>query len=197
MSDSKPALETAVDDELLMDHEYDGIKEYDNPMPAWWKALFLASVLFSVGYVFWYHVSGRGQSVAEEYAADVKAANAIRAKQALKEKVSEETLVQLMSDANLMQGAAQLFDQKCKACHAEQGQGNIGPNLTDNHWIHGQGQLMDIYKVVSGGSVLKGMPAWSQQLSPTELRQVVAFVGTLRGKNVPGKAPEGNEVPAP
>lgn len=187
--------EAPRDEDKLMDHEYDGIREYDNPMPGWWKALFLGSVVFSVGYVFWYHVSGRGPSVADEYAADVAAANAVAAAQAMKETVSEASLEKLMADGQMMQSAAQLFDQKCKQCHADQGQGNIGPNLTDNHWIHGKGTLMDIYQTVSEGVLVKGMPAWSKQLSPTELKQVVAFVGTLRGKNVPGKPPEGQPVP--
>lgn len=189
------ASESPYDEDKLMDHEYDGIREYDNPMPGWWKALFLGSVLFSFGYVFWYHISGHGLSVAEEYAADVAAANAVAAAQAMKEKVSEASLEKLMADAQMTQSGAQLFDQKCKQCHAEQGQGNIGPNLTDDYWIHGKGSLMDIYQTVSEGVLVKGMPAWNKQLSPKELKQVVAFVGTLRGKNVPGKAPEGQPVP--
>ena len=78
--------------------------------------------------------------------------------------------------------------------HAEQGQGNIGPNLTDDHWLHGKGTLMDIYGTVHDGVPQKGMPAWSRQLTPAELTKVVAFVGTLRGKDLPGKAPEGAEV---
>ena len=71
----------------------------------------------------------------------------------------------------------------------------IGPNLTDNAWIHGAGKLTDIYGVVDGGVAAKGMPAWGRQLTPIELRKVVAFVGTLRGTNVPGKAAEGTPVP--
>ena len=113
----------------------------------------------------------------------------------MKESVSEPALEKLMADAGMMQVAATLFDQKCKQCHAEQGQGNIGPNLTDDHWIHGRGTLMDIHSTVSQGVLLKGMPAWSKQLNPAELKQLVAYVGTLRGRNVPGKAPEGTQVP--
>ncbi len=186
-----------LDEEMLMDHEYDGILEYDNPMPGWWKNIFLGSVLFSLGYVFWYHVSGRGPSVAEEYAADVAVANAIAAEQAMKEEVSEASLEKLMNDSAMMQSAAQLFDQKCKQCHADKGQGNIGPNLTDNYWIHGKGKLMDIYKTVSEGVLVKGMPAWSKQLPPAQVKQLAAYVGTLRGKNIPGKAPEGTPLAEP
>lgn len=183
------------DRDLVLDHEYDGIREYDNPMPGWWKGLFWVTIAFSACYVFWFHGSGRGSSVAEEFADDVAHANAAAAAVAMKESVSEASLEKLMADAAMMQVAAQLFDQKCKQCHAEQGQGNIGPNLTDDHWIHGQGTLMDIHSTVSQGVLLKGMPAWSKQLTPAELKPLVAYVGTLRGRNVPGKPPEGTRVP--
>jgi len=195
--DASEAPETAATEvpaDQVLDHEYDGIREYDNPMPGWWKALFWASVLFSVGYVFWYHVAERGTSVAQEFADDVASANAVAAARAMRETVSEASLTQLMADAGMMQNAAGLFGQKCKPCHADQGQGNIGPNLTDRYWIHGQGNLMDIHQTVSNGVLAKGMPAWSKQLTPVELKQLVAYVGTLRGSNVPGKAPEGAEV---
>lgn len=178
-----------------MDHEYDGIREYDNPMPGWWKALFWVTVIFSLGYVFWFHVAERGASVEQEFAGDVARANALAAARAMKETVSESSLETLMADAATMQSAAMLFEQKCKQCHAAEGQGNIGPNLTDRHWVHGRGTLMDIHRTVSDGVLEKGMPAWSRQLAPADLRQLVAYVGTLRGKNLPGKAPEGAEVP--
>jgi cytochrome c oxidase cbb3-type subunit III len=86
---------------------------------------------------------------------------------------------------------------RCAQCHAEDGRGNIGPNLTDHYWIHGQGKLLDIYEVVHDGVPAKGMPAWSRQLSPAELAKVTAFVGSIRGKNLPGKGPEGAKVDAP
>ncbi len=177
----------------LTDHEYDGIAEYDNPMPGWWKALFLATVVFSGLYVFWYHISGRGPSIEDSYHAEVAEANARAAKLAMREQVSEASLEKLMADGSMMQNAARLFAQKCEQCHAAQGQGNIGPNLTDHYWIHGEGRLMDIYRTVSEGVLEKGMPAWNKQLAPAELKQLVAFVGTMRGKNLPGKSHEGKE----
>jgi len=183
------------DSENLMDHEYDGILEYDNPMPGWWKALFWATVAFSFGYVFWFHVAGRGTSVAQEFSEDVAQANAAAAARAMQETVSEGALEKLMADAAMMQGAAGLFAERCKQCHGDQAQGIIGPNLTDKYWTHGRGTLMDIHATVSAGVPAKGMPAWSKQLTPAELKQLVAYVGTLRGKNVPGKPPEGSEVP--
>lgn len=182
-----------VNDERLLDHSYDGIMEYDNPMPRWWVWMFWGSFWFSCAYLFHYWV-GNGASVADDYAAEMAVINAAKAKEALAQSVSEETLHQVMMDQTSLTGGKAVFVGKCVACHLEQGQGSIGPNLTDKHWIHGQGTLMDIYATVSAGVAAKGMPAWSRQLTPAELRQVVAYVGTIRGSNVAGKAPEGEAV---
>ena len=178
-----------------MDHDYDGIREYDNPLPRWWVRIWLCTFLFSVGYFFHYHVSGNGTSVAASYEADMAEAREAEAKRSLAEPVSEESLSKLMSDAALMTDAKALFGLRCSPCHGERAQGVIGPNLTDNSWIHGTGTLTDIYTVAEGGVASKGMPAWGRTLTPIELRKVVAFVGTQRGKNVPGKAPEGTPLP--
>lgn len=175
----------------LLDHEYDGIREYDNPLPGWWVLAFWATFVFSIGYFFHYHVSGNGSSIAASYAEDERLAQIAKSQRALAEAPSEAALSTLMADAALMAAAAEDFSKRCAACHATEGQGLIGPNLTDAHWLHGSGSLMDIYKVVSEGVPAKGMPAWQAQLSSQEVRRVVAFVGTLRGKNVAGKAPEG------
>ncbi len=172
-------------------HEYDGIREYDNPMPRWWTAMFWASFFFCLGYAFWYSLTGNGLGMLEEYEADVQEARAKAAGLALAEPVTEDSLAKLALDASMMAGAAQVYAQRCAACHADQGQGLIGPNLTDAHWLHGDGSFAAIYGVVSEGVPAKGMPAWNKQLTPDELRQVSAFIGSLRGKNLPGKAAEG------
>lgn len=177
-------------EDSLLDHEYDGIQEFDNPMPRWWVWIFWGSLWFSLAYLFHYWI-GNGESVAAVYEQDVQAAAALVAKEAMSQAVTEETLTPLLADSGTTGAGQAIFASKCAPCHLE-GQGSIGPNLTDDSWIHGGGKLMDIYGVVSEGVAEKGMPAWSRQLSPAELRQVVAFVGTLRGKNMPGKAPEGN-----
>ena len=177
----------------LLDHAYDGIQEYDNPMPRWWVWIFWGTFLYSLGYIFHYWV-GNGQSVADNYEAEMDIVRAARAKEAMAQSVSEDVLQQVMSDASSVSAGADVFSQKCVTCHLEKGQGSIGPNLTDEYWIHGQGGLMDIFNTVSEGVPAKGMPAWSRQLSPVELRQVVAFVGTLRGTKVDGKPPEGEPV---
>lgn len=190
---STSASDDAEQDQLL-DHLYDGIQEYDNPMPGWWKAIFWGTFFYSIAYLFHYTV-GNGTSPAEDYAEDLATANAIRAKEAMNQEISEASLAQVLVDASSISQGAAVFAARCVACHLEKGEGSIGPNLTDDHWIHGTGQLMDIHQVVSEGVAAKGMPAWSRQLTPAELRQVVAYVGTLRGTNVPGKAPEGEQIP--
>ncbi|MEO7037519.1 MAG: cbb3-type cytochrome c oxidase N-terminal domain-containing protein [Polyangiaceae bacterium] len=188
-----PAKSRAPEAELL-EHEYDGIQEYDNPLPRWWVWMWVGSFLFSIGYFFHYHVSHNGVSIADGYEQDMREARELEAKSSLAQPVSEDSLNKLTLDAALMTDAQTLFVSKCSPCHGEHAQGIIGPNLTDGSWIHGRGSLTDIYGVVEGGVAAKGMPAWGRLLTPIELRKVVAFVGTLRGKNVPGKAAEGTPL---
>lgn len=178
----------------LLDHEYDGIHEYDNPLPGWWVAIFWGTIVFAGAYGFHYHVSGNGTSVAQAYAEETAIAQKEQAALAMKETVSEDGLKKLMLDAATLAEAKGIFAQRCTPCHGENAQGVIGPNLTDGSWIHG-GKLMEIYHTIGEGVPEKGMPAWKMQLTPQQLRQVAAFVGSIRGKNLPGKAPEGIPVP--
>ena len=178
----------------LLEHEYDGIREYDNPLPRWWVWMFAGSFFFSIGYFFHYHISHNGMSIAEGYEQDMREARELEAKQSLAQPVTEDSLTKLTLDSALMADAGVLFVARCAPCHGEHAQGVIGPNLTDGSWIHGQGTLTDIYGVVEGGVAAKGMPAWGRLLTPVELRKVVAYVGTQRGKNLPGKPPEGVEI---
>lgn len=189
VSDKK---EGSAEDQLL-EHQYDGIQEYDNPMPGWWVWMFWGSFIFSCGYIFHYWI-GNGESEIHTYEGEMVIARELAAKQAMEQSVSEESLAQVLADEGSLKAGNEVFQARCAACHLDQGQGLIGANLTDRHWIHGKGELMDIYKTVSDGVLEKGMPAWSRQLTPVELRQVVAFTGSLRGKNVPGKAAEGQLV---
>lgn len=199
---SIPADETAnKSDEILLDHDYDGIQEYDNPLPRWYKQIFLWSIVFSFCYLFYYHITGAGPSLQELYAQDMAALRAQQAQELLTHKVTEQSLSELMADEMMMKDARALFVERCQVCHADRAQGNIGPNLTDGFWIHGKGSLMDIYQVVSNGVAQKGMPAWSKQLPPLQVRMLAAYVGSLRNTNVAGKGPEGTPVqqkePAP
>lgn len=193
MSEQPSNKPSETTDELL-EHEYDGIREYDNPLPKWWVWMFWGSFWFSCFYFFHYHMGAKGVSVAEAYVNELKEAREAEARLAMGDEVSESGLAQMMANTEMMADTQALYKARCEQCHADKGQGQIGANLTDEHWIHGEGKLMDIYKVVAEGVPAKGMPAWERQLTPIEMRKIVAFIGTLRGKNLPGKAPEGNKV---
>jgi cytochrome c oxidase cbb3-type subunit 3 len=175
----------------LTDHEYDGIQEYDNPMPRWWVWVFWTTAYFAICYVLWFHVFMRGTSIAEEYQADLNLAREEAAKQAMGDAPTEAALTTLTKNPAVMADAAAAFTKRCVQCHGQNGQGLIGPNLTDDYWIHGHGTLMDIFGVVNGGVASKGMPEWGKQLSMIEIAKLAAYVGTLRGRHLPGKAPEG------
>lgn len=180
------------DEARIMDHSYDGIQEYDNPMPRWWVWSFWATFWFSLAYIFHYWI-GNGVSVEQAYETKLAAEKEKAAARAMNVEVSEESLASLMDDASSLEAGKQVYMSNCQSCHLDKGQGSIGPNLTDNHWIHG-GSLMSIYETVAEGVQAKGMPPWEKTLNPQQLRQVVAFVGTLRGTNVEGKPPEGELI---
>ena len=184
-------------EDKLAGHEYDGIQEYDNPMPTWWRRTFWLSFWFAVAYYVHFQLTGNGPSAAESYAEDMRSYREFLAAQSMGEEMTEESLTTLMADPLMMKDARSVFLTRCLQCHADRGQGNIGPNLTDDHWIYGSSSLMDIYEIVSNGRPLKGMPAWSRTLRPVELGQIVAYVGTLRGTNVPGRPPQGKKVSPP
>lgn len=178
-------------DDRLLNHEYDGIQEYDNPMPRWWVWIFWGSFYFSLGYFIHYHMTGNGETVLASYETDLALAREKEAMQAMGGEVSEESLTKLMTNTAMVADAGKLFILRCAQCHGNKGEGLIGPNLTDGNWLHGDASLMSIYEIVSEGVQTKGMPPWKKQLRPIELSKVTAFVGSLRNTNVPG--PKGAE----
>lgn len=182
----------------LMDHAYDGIQEYDNPLPGWWKAIFVGSIVFAAMYGFYYHVAYWGKSPAQAYTAELAEFNdkKVLRDQAEAANVSEEALARNALDAKLIEHGAAVFSAKCVACHAAEGRGNIGPNLTDSFQIHGSTR-MNLFTTVRDGVSGTAMIAWGEQLQPAEILDVVAYVATLRGKNLDGgKAPQGEPVQA-
>ncbi|RXQ96593.1 c-type cytochrome [Ancylomarina salipaludis] len=171
---------------LMSDHDYDGIRELNNPMPTWWRYLFYATIVFSAVYMFRYHVFGDDLQI-EEYNKEMALAEANKPKPTF----DENSLV-LMTDATNIAAGKAIFDKNCVACHATLGEGNaIGPNLTDDYWLNG-GSLNDVYKIIKEGKPLKGMLAWQNQLSPEQMLQVSSYVMSLHGTNPPNaKAAEG------
>ncbi|MEM1022926.1 MAG: cbb3-type cytochrome c oxidase N-terminal domain-containing protein [Myxococcota bacterium] len=184
-------------DELL-DHEYDGIREFDNPIPMWWWGIWWGTMAFSVVYFSWYHVMG-GTGVVASYEAEMEDWRKIQTERALAaaKDVSEDKLLANMKvDVEVAKGETK-FQEVCAACHGSKGEGLVGPNLTDSHWLHADGSLMSIRQVIVDGVPEKGMPPWGKILTPDEMIDVVSFIGTLRWTHVEGKEPQGEEIQRP
>tara|TARA_R110002072_G_scaffold131222_4_gene270647 strand:- start:399 stop:1094 length:696 start_codon:yes stop_codon:yes gene_type:complete len=178
----------------LLGHEYDGIQEYDNPLPGWWTTILWLCVLWSPFYAAWIH-GGPERTFLDEFRQESAEIAKRRAAESLKNPVTDESLLTLAQDPNSIQVGANVFATKCVTCHGPQGQGKIGPNLTDSNWILGAAPTRIYITIRDGGRAGKGMRAWSKELGPTEMRQVTAFVLSLKGTTPPDpKAPEGELV---
>lgn len=181
-----------VNDEIL-DHDYDGIREYDNPLPGWWVALFWLGIVFGVVYVP-YYLFGPGPLAAEEYAEEMAAAAAAMPE---KKALSSDDLLAAQKDPARIAKGKETFGKLCAACHVADGGGLVGPNLTDDFWIHG-GSMADVVEVVTEGVPEKGMISWKTQLSPDEIVDVSAFVKSLRGTTPANpKEPQGEKYTGP
>ena len=185
------------DQDQLLEHSYDGIQEFDNPMPRWWVYLFWVTIVFSM--LYWLNVPGFGigKGRISDYDRDMAVAAAAAAKQRAAEPAgaSPEQRMAMTKDASVLALGKQTYTQNCAACHRADAGGQIGPNLTDDYWLHG-GALEEMHKTVADGVLEKGMPPWGKVLKPAQLDAVVAYVYTLRGTTVPNpKAPQGELVP--
>jgi len=180
----------------LLDHDYDGIKEYDNPLPRWWVAIFWITIVVAPFYILFYHM-GPGTSVEQEYNAGMMELYDRQAKELMNlGPITDETIVKLAADNGMMSGARALFQAKCSPCHGALGEGIIGPNLTDEFWIHG-GHPTEIHRTIAEGVPARGMQSWKSQLRSVEVLALAGYVTTLKGTNPPNaKPPEGNRQQA-
>jgi cytochrome c oxidase cbb3-type subunit III len=165
-------------------HEYDGIEECDNALPRWWLGIFFGTLAFGVVYF-----------LAAEFRVTPTPRDAYReemAKAAAQQvNVDEPTLVSLASDPKMVEEGKQVFNSTCAPCHAANAGGGIGPNLTDEYWLHG-GKPTAVYATIKDGFVQKGMPAWGGSLGEDRVRMVSAYVLSLKNTKVSGgKAPQG------
>lgn len=177
----------------ILDHDYDGIKELDNPLPGWWLFIFHASTVWAIGYALWFHAGPGVASRQQRIAAIDEALAAKRAAAAAPQDYSaaEPQLQALARDAVALASGKEIFAMRCMPCHGMAGEGLVGPNLTDDHVIHGW-RLSDIYHVVNEGVPEKGMIPWKSMLTELQMMEVSAYIATLRGTNPPNpKAPEG------
>lgn len=188
-----------LDGPPITDHSYDGIQEYDNPLPGWWKWLFVLTAVMSPFYWAYFHMGMPGRSIHDEY--DREAAR-IFERQFSKIgdlKPDQATMVEFMTDSEKQKYLAigeAIYKANCVSCHGLNGEGSVGPNLTDDSWKNVT-QLTDLINVIENGANNGAMPAWKNRLN--HVNKVVltaAYVATLRGKSVSnGKAPEGKPIP--
>lgn len=178
--------------EIVLDHNYDGIRELDNDLPPWWVYMFYATIAFAVIYLLRYHVFN-GTTQKEEYEIEVAQAKleVEEYKKNNKDLIDAET-VELLTDAKDLAAGKEIYMTNCVACHKDNGGGGIGPNLTDDYWILGGGIKNVFHTISEGGRPGKGMIAWKTDLKPSEMAQVASYVISLHGTNPPdGKEPEG------
>jgi cytochrome c oxidase cbb3-type subunit 3 len=190
-----------IEDEavIMMDHEYDGIRELDNNLPPWWKYGFYFTIIFAFIYLIRFHITGDGKLMLQEYEAEMLLAE--EQKKAYLAKAAnlvDENTVQFLTDATTLASGKEIFVQNCAACHGSAGQGgSVGPNLIDEYWLHG-GSVSNIFSTIKYGVPQKGMIAWQAALSPKQMQEVTSYIMSMQGQELPNpRAPQGEKyVPA-
>jgi len=172
------------EDSLDVGHSYDGIRELDNVTPPWFTIAFIASIVFGLGYLWRYQVARSAPNQYEEYEISVtKAELAKQAYLASKGDAVDENTVTMLDAAGIEAGKT-LFTNNCTACHGSVGQGGVGPNLTDDYWLHG-GSIGDVFKVIKVGVVEKGMMSWKDIFSPEQIAELASYIKSIHGTNPP------------
>ncbi|MCB9235477.1 MAG: c-type cytochrome [Bacteroidia bacterium] len=171
----------------LMDHRYDGIEELDNPIPAWLAAIFYGTVGFGVIYLLVFHIFKWGPMQDEEYTREVALAE-----MTYKDVELPDDALVLLEDESSIEAGHAIWTANCMACHGALGEGGIGPNMTDDYWLHGN-TIKDIYRTITNGVPEKGMISWKEELSSNQRLQVASFIKSLHGTNPPNpKEPQGS-----
>lgn len=197
---SKPGIWTRIlglkplseEKDIMLEHKFDGISELDNPTPAWFMWLFYSTIVFAVVYLMYYHVLAIGPLQDEEYATEMAAAQADREVYlATSGNNIDENTVEVSVDAEIISSGSALYTLNCVACHGDKGQGTVGPNLTDEYWLHG-GSVHNIFKTIKYGVPEKGMISWEKTLSPKQISDLSNFILSLKGTHPPNpKDPQG------
>ncbi|MEO7315980.1 MAG: cbb3-type cytochrome c oxidase N-terminal domain-containing protein [Ginsengibacter sp.] len=186
------SLDAASEAQVNLGHDYDGIGELDNPTPPWWQWGFVLSVIFAVVYLYVYHVSESAPMQIEELTiANAKAEKQIASYLATSSNLVDENTVTYLDDANDLASGKTVFTSVCAACHGVDGGGTVGPNLTDDYWLHGGG-MKDIFKTIKYGVPEKGMKSWKDDYSPKQIAQLASYIHSIKGtKPAAPKAAEG------
>lgn len=189
LTDNIP-LEKEAD--IMLDHDYDGVRELDNNLPPWWKGVFYASIVFAPIYLYFNLFADSATTPAEQYVIEMdQAKEEIKAYLATQQNTVDETTVTLLADSDALNKGNAIFQSKCAVCHGKAGEGGIGPNLTDDYWLHG-GTINDVFRTIKQGVPEKGMIAWKNDLRPRDMQEVASYIKTLSGTNPPNpKDPQG------
>ncbi len=197
MNVPNPDMAPEGEDAIIRGHNYDGIKEYDNPMPGWWVWIFWLSVAFAPIYVLGVHAFGFLDSYEDDLAQSQEELQMIRhayAEANPDAAVDASALEEMVGNPTMIAAGAEHYAAQCAACHGMEGQGLIGPNLTDAYWVHGASNQA-IFDVITNGVLEKGMPPWEAVYSPEERAELVAYIQSIQGTDPPNpKAPEGELV---
>ncbi len=192
-------MNSPVNAEPLTDHAYDGIQEYDNPLPGWWKWMFVGSIVFSVFYAMYFHIGAPGRSVFDQYDTSLASNTRLQFKEIGDLQPDEATILTYMNKDSWLRVGQVVYKTNCVSCHGRDAEGVVGPNLTDDVYKNVR-KVEDIARVINQGAANGAMPAWSNRLHQNEVVLVSAYLASLRGTNVKGKIPEGNAIdpwPAP
>jgi len=231
MSEEKSKHE--IQDDKLLDHDYDGIRELDNRLPPWWVNLFYITIIFAVVYLMYYHILGIGDLSTAEYMKEINPRWNAQQDQTYRpmlvfktyhsplyhsngditprmlaenegielfqatpvEEEDEGIEYELLTDKASLAEGQKIFLENCARCHGFAGEGGIGPNLTDEYWIHSNGDINGVIKTIRNGVPIKGMIAWKKYLQPEKIHKVGSYVLSLQGTNPPNaKAPQGKKV---
>ncbi len=178
--------------DVMLDHNYDGIRELDNILPPWWVGMFYATIIAGVVYFSYYHIADKGLSSSEQYLVEVEEAEEeVKAYLAMQSDQVDENTVVMLEDENELALGASIFINKCAVCHGAEGQGGVGPNMTDNYFLHG-GTINDAFRTIKYGVPEKGMISWKSQLRSSDMQRVASYILTLVGTTPPNpKDPEG------
>ncbi len=179
--------------DVMLDHDYDGIKELDNVLPPWWVKLFYLTIIFAFVYLIRFHIFNDYDQTSEFETEMATAQAEVEKYKLTAPDLMDKEKVTLLTDATALAEGKAIFEAKCVACHKPDGGGSIGPNLTDGHWILGGGIKNVFNTIMEGGREGKGMVPWKTEIKPSDIQKVASYVISLQGTNPPdAKAPEGD-----
>ena len=187
--------DSSVTQEKLTDHSYDGIQEYDNPLPGWWRFLFWVSILFAPAYWVYFHLGTEGRSIHDQYDNHMAKIFELRFSEIGDLEGNKETILEYMNKPKWRTVGSVIFKTHCVNCHGADGGGQVGPNLTDEYWKNVK-SVEDLAKVIENGAANGSMPAWKNRLShQNQIVLAAAYVAWLRSNPVDGKPQEGSKLP--